>query len=402
MRAFLSSRTLAPAVAICAWLAGVPARADEGAYVVDVAYTAELWQNARGGLARDAAYLDNLDVVLVVDAERAWGWQGATGLVSILYNNRATFSEIIVGDVQTVSNIDTSGSLRLYEAWIDAPVGGVALKLGAIDLNSEFDFSDTGALFIGSSHGIGPDFSQVGENGPSIFPAIGLGARAGIGLSDDWSLKLGLFEGVPGAPDRPRRTRFVFEQGEGVLAVAEVERKIGETGRATVGLWQHSGQFERIDPPTAGSPDRRRGHPGAYAIIEGRVAEFGDDHGLNAFARAGIADPGVHRIKNYLGAGLVFDGPILADGGRSEQLGLALAVASNGSAFLRTSPQSDKREVAIELTYRIDLTPWLALQPDVQYIIDPGAEPGLGDALAVGLRIVLSWNSDRGKRQADR
>jgi hypothetical protein len=42
---------------------------------------------------RGSRYLDNLDVTLFVDAERAFGWYGATLFACGLYNNGIRFTE---------------------------------------------------------------------------------------------------------------------------------------------------------------------------------------------------------------------------------------------------------------------------------------------------------------------
>ena len=151
----------------------------EGALTFEAAYAAEGWRNLRGGQSRDGAYLDNLDLVATLDADRI-GLDGTTIAVAALYNNRATFSDK-VGDLQTISNIDTDGAARLYEAWIERRFTLASFKLGLMDLNAEFDANETGSLFINSSHGIGPDFSQIGETGPSIFPITGPGGACGRG-----------------------------------------------------------------------------------------------------------------------------------------------------------------------------------------------------------------------------
>jgi porin len=44
-------------------------------------------------------------------------------------------------------------------------------------------------------------------------------------------------------------------------------------------------------------------------------------------------------------------------------------------------------ETAYELTWRIPVGEHFALQPDVQYVDDPGTNPALGDALVVILRV---------------
>jgi porin len=41
----------------------------------------------------------------------------------------------------------------------------------------------------------------------------------------------------------------------------------------------------------------------------------------------------------------------------------------------------------IEVTYRRALLPWLTVQPDIQYILNPGADRSLRDAVVFGLRI---------------
>jgi porin len=48
-------------------------------------------------------------------------------------------------------------------------------------------------------------------------------------------------------------------------------------------------------------------------------------------------------------------------------------------------------EAVVELTYRAQLTPWFALQPDVQWVIHPGATGTLDDALVLGLRAQVSF-----------
>ena len=54
-----------------------------------------------------------------------------------------------------------------------------------------------------------------------------------------------------------------------------------------------------------------------------------------------------------------------------------------------TGAGADRWEVTFELTYRVRVLPFLSLQPDVQYVANPGGDPDLDDALVVGLRAVL-------------
>lgn len=363
---------------------------------LDAAYTGEVWRNVSGGVRQDGTYLDNIDVIATLDAERAWGWTGTTFLISGLYNNRPTLSDRIVGDIQTVSNIDTDGATRLYEAWVERAFDAGAIKFGLIDLNSELDVNETGALFINSSHGIGPDFSQVGENGPSIFPVTGLGTVMRWDASDRLQVRLAAFEGTVGDPTHPRRTTVDLESDEGALLVGEVTVHPTEATHAVVGVWRHSGRSASF---TDDELLHRNETLGVYALTEGKLVERGESS-LSGFLRVGFADSDVHQISRYIGAGVVWSGPMLAGPEREEQLGIALGNITNGNAYLRAQADQgtiyERHETAIELTYRMQALSWLALQPDLQYIINPGTDPALDNAWVIGLRFELSWSNEPG------
>ena len=367
--------------------------ADTPPLVFEAVYTGEAWRNASGGLRRGDTYLDNIDVIATLDAERAFGWSGTTILVSGLHNNRATLSDRMVGDIQTVSNVDTDGATRLYEAWVERVFDRGAMKLGLMDLNSELDVNETGALFVNSSHGIGPDFSQVGENGPAIFPITGFGLLTRMDFSERAQLRLAAFEASVGDPNHPRRTTLDLESDEGALLVAELTFRPSESSRSILGVWRHNGRSSDLADPESQHRDESLG---LYGLAEGTLLRAGE-HALNGFIRLGFADAHVHQVVRYQGAGLVWSGPLLAGSEGEEQLGLAVATIANGNTFVRAQAALgstfERHETAIELTYRVQALPWLALQPDVQYIVNPGTDPALDNAWVVGLRFELSWNS---------
>ena len=128
--------------------------------------------NVQLGTSRYQSRKADVHGFATIDAEQVFNIPGGTLFFYGLYNNNKTLSDTLIGDMQTVSNIDTTTATRLYEAWYEQAFGDgkSSLKVGLYDLNSEFDAIDTAGLFLLSSHGIGPDYSQTGLNGPSIFP----------------------------------------------------------------------------------------------------------------------------------------------------------------------------------------------------------------------------------------
>ena len=77
-----------------------------------------------------------------------------------------------------------------------------------------------------------------------------------------------------------------------------------------------------------------------------------------------------------------------------DRLGFAIASARTGKPFRRAGALAgiggDRHETSIEVTYSARINDWLRLQPDVQYIVNPGANPAPGNSLVFGLRFELA------------
>lgn len=165
-------------------------------------------------------------------------------------------------------------------------------------------------------------------------------------------------------------------------------------GKLALGVWHYTAKYAEFDLNNLGDPKESRGNNGVYAFAEHVLyQQAGSDAGLRGFLRVGAADPRFNRVAYYVGSGVVYRGPI--KGRESDEIGLAVAAARNGSDFRdaqeRTGAGVDDWEVAIELTYRTQLLPWLALQPDIQYIINPGTDPSVDNALVLATRFQISF-----------
>lgn len=352
--------------------------------VVDVTYTADIWRAARGGVRSGTRYLDNFDIVAAADMERLVGWNGATVGVYGLYNNGESLGELL-GDAQTASNIETGvRAFRLYEAWIDQKIGSSAsVRLGLYDVNSEFDVLESSGLFMGSAHGIGTDISQSGANGPSIFPSTSLGVRVALSPAAGWTLRAAILDGVPGDPARPQRTAIKLGNGDGALLIGEVEAPL-ENGKLLFGHWRYTALADAVT-----GTGQHRNH-GYYLRGESRLmSESGDPkQGLTGYFRLGVADGRTNQFGRFASTGLTYTG--LIKGREEDQFGLAVASAFTSGDYRRTVA-ADDAETVFELTYRAGLASWLTVQPNVQYVINPAADPGLGNALAFGLRLELGF-----------
>jgi porin len=79
----------------------------------------------------------------------------------------------------------------------------------------------------------------------------------------------------------------------------------------------------------------------------------------------------------------------------ADELGVAVAIARDGSAYLnhqrRLGARTNTSETAIELTYLAQITSWLAVQPDFQYLIYPNTDATLRNARAFQLRFEVMF-----------
>lgn len=362
-----------------------PGETDEthGPILLQATYTAEVIGNASGGLRRGTRYLDNFDIVFEADMEALVGWSGAQVHVYGLYNNGRSISDL-VGDTQAVSNIETGTSaLRLYEAWVDQKVGEhVSVRAGLYDLNSEFDALDAAGLFVSSPHGIGTDFAQSGQNGPSIFPSTSLAARLAVTPAEGWTVRAAVLDGVPGDPAHPARTTVKLGDGDGALLVGEVEAPLGG-GKLLLGHWRYTADFDRNDGNGAGD-----GNAGTYVRAETPLIDR-SGRKVDAFVRLGTATGRYNMFDRFASGGLKFSGWV--PGRDQDEFGVAVAAAFTSDSW-RTATGGGASEVAVEATYRAQLAPWLAVQPNIHYIHRPSADPAIADALVIGLRAEASFS----------
>jgi porin len=164
---------------------------------IESSYIGEFWTNARGGYKKEQTHLHNIGVAATVDTKQVGLWNAGKFFVHVLSDQGGMLlTEEIVGDSQTVSNIEAPHSTRLYELWYEQILfdGKVSFLLGIHDLNSEFAASEHSSFFINSSFGISKEIS--GGARPSIFPLAAPAMRAKYTPDKSWEFMLGIYKGI--------------------------------------------------------------------------------------------------------------------------------------------------------------------------------------------------------------
>ena len=152
-----------------------------------------------------------------------------------------------------------------------------------------------------------------------------------------------------------------------------------EGSRIGLGAWRYTMSIDPIDASSSPQSAATGVYAFATAAIGARWA---------GWVRAGVADGRVQSVAGYVGGGIVGTGVIA--GRADDQIGIAVAHAVT-SGPLQRAQNLPRAETAIEATYRYRATQSLALQPGVQYIVAPAAQAGASDAIALYLRVALSF-----------
>jgi len=361
-----------------------------------LAYLGELVNVAAGGARRGSAYSGVAAAQLTLRLHELVGWRGARALVLLLGTHGGSPSAL-VGDLQGVSDLEAPSGINVGEAWIQQSMfgGRVSLLAGRFDLSTEFDFTRTGTLFLNNSLGIGPEFALSGERGPSVYPFTFAGARlavratrhvvARVALLAD-GLRVGEIALVAREDSAATRVVSQLDAGRGVPQAYST--------KLAVGGWYYDLRLpDLVDLRPDGTPVQLRGSHGFYLIADRTLwrAPHGAPGALSGFLQLGIGDPRVVPIGRYVGGGVAMLAPLASRA--QDEVGLAVATALTGSHFARA--QAERRrdatnEVALEMTYFAQVTSWLAVQPDVQLVLNAGGTRESPDALVLGLVVTLT------------
>ena len=160
----------------------------------------------------------------------------------------------------------------------------------------------------------------------------------------------------------------------------------GHASKLGFGVWGYTARQPRVGG-SAQDPGGTLSDHGIYWIgqqlLLGRPT--GKATAVWVYAAAGFGAPEFNRFAAYSGGGLVVRGLIPERG--SDRSGLAVALADNADSYLR-GERSRARPVArsetsLEATYLGQLTGWLSVQADVQYVIHPNTDPTVRSALGL-------------------
>jgi porin len=392
----------------------------------------ELWGNLAGGLRRGVVYDGLFTPSLTLDLEKLVGWQGAKFFVNAFQIHGHGPSANLVGNQQIVSNIEATRATKLYDLWLEQTLAGgrLVIRIGQEGANDEMMITQYGAVFLNSSFGFpglpAADLPSGGPNYPMATPFVRVAFRA----TDNITLVGAVFNGDPappgvGDPQERDAGGTAFRLNGHVLSFAELwysdnqgDNAVGLPATYKLGAWYSSARFadqfydiSGLPLAAPGSSGIPRGHSGDFAIY-GIVDQMiwrrsgSTDQGIGAFLQV-MGSPGSYNVSNlFIEGGINWKGPFAGHDKDIAAFGVSyLGISPAARRFANSvisltgsgSPYSSN-ETVFEATYLYQATTWLSLQPDAQYIINPGAgiptpasQTPLKNAFVLGVRAAIQF-----------
>jgi porin len=364
--------------------------------------------NVSGGVKQGATLQGVTTATIDVDTGKAFGLEGGTFHVSALQLHGRSLSGPYLDSLQAANGNEGEDGTRLWELWYDQSFDHTRadVKIGQQSIDNEFMVSQYSGLFVDTMAGwpLVPSADLYG-GGPA-YPLSSLGARIQFKPADNQDILAGVFDDNPGGGAFSDDAQALdgngarFNLHTGALFIAEYQYTTnqpatgdmvsstppGLPGTYKIGFWADTAAFPDQEYGTDGvslsntasngNPIPHHGNYSIYAVADQTLWQSNADsaRSLNAFARIMGAPATQNLISFAVNTGITLTAPLQGRDNDTAGIDFGLGKVSNRTADLdRDSglPIQGTEEL-IELTYQAQATPWLALQPTLQYTVNPG------------------------------
>lgn len=381
-------------------------------------FTADLLGNPTGGFSQGFAAASSMGVQLIVDLDTLADLKGTQFITSMIWRAGDNLSAERIGNLFTVAQLYGGQNLRLYEFMLrqkllDDQLTIEAGRTAAFDRFLSFpifwNYVNNG--ICGNPKGI---FYSVPAFGQSVYPTSSWGLFSKWEPKDQhWYVQAGgyLLDSQDG-DNSTSGLNWTFDVDLGPAAFVQTGYKLNDeaTDTGLPGEYAVGGFVSGDNQPKYLNPTESQSNAGGYFFLEQML--FTHDHseanlkrkrnfwgpgtmeGLSAFT-AIVVTPmdSISMFPLYVDGGLTYQGIIP---GRPDDFLSFGAMWGGVSDKLQASQRTagtpvQSSETVLELNYRYYATPFFYIQPDIQYVIDPGATGTIPDALVLGAQVSVNF-----------
>lgn len=302
----------------------------------------------------------------------------------------------------------TTSFTQLAQYWYQQSLadGAVRLKLGKIDANVDFAVSQPNLLFVNSAAYMP---SVLAQDLPT-YPNPAGGFEVLLKPTEWLEGRFGMFDGstnwydpstgIAGSPTGDSGMADFLWSNPGtyflISEVAGVWQIDGKAGHLGVGWFQQTGNSAEPSDVRNPSPQGALDVQGAWGLYtsfnqvvhQGTSGATGPN--LSVFGQFGWSDPKANPSQWSLMGGTSWQGAL--PGRPNDTFGTMIAYAHfSNMPSLSFSP--GQGEFIVETFYNIQVSPWLSVQPDVQFINQPSQMEALeiAGAWVLTLRVSVSF-----------
>lgn len=376
--------------------AGVTVRAD---------YVSETFSNVDGGQRRGTAYVQQIRAGVDLDMDKIAGIDG--GAIHVTINDRRGIgiSSDFVGNRLPIQEAAGGYYARLSElTWEQNFDGGrLNLRAGFFAMGNDLGGLSIGCNLVNAAFCAHP-LSESGSTGWYNYPNARWGLAVRYKLRPDLILRTGVYQTNPDLGLEKNAFKPFAGKTTGVVLPLELEYDPGAAPGSHVmpGHYKVGFYYDTANADRQGTPGRVTGRFGGYVLGDQMILRDkggNGKRGLSIFGHFTANPEQSAQITRWYAAGFLKLGTFKGRDADTLALGVIHAQVNERLRALHAEllgladgyTALPEGETAIEMSYGLQLTPWLNIRPDVQYIVDPGAFSyrTTHDALALGVQVKM-------------
>lgn len=403
---------------------------------ISVTYTSDMSGNPVGGKSAGFTYCDNFTFDLEFQSKPLFGYDGGTLSVIGIERNGNNLSARNVGNQFTVQQVYGGTGFIFYGLAYNQRFCNdrFSFKFGRMAAGDEFASSPLYWLYM--NNGIDGNPQSLPVNGKfTTYPWSVWGSRLRALVTKETELMLGVYQTTPQVSQSYMHGfNWDMNPGDGVMLISQlgwahefikpsppapstsakssdgksVAAKSASDGKSLAtpaadaiphGLPGHywmGGYYSTWSFPQFGSSQRQNGAYGLYWHFDQMLYRLNPfkDTGLTAWSAFMLCpQQNTAKVPFQYNGGLVYTGMIPVRPQDVTIFGVAYGNFSSNYAQANqaTAGGYATYELAYELGYRFNMTKFAYIQPDMQWIINPGGTGTIPNALVLGAQIGVTF-----------
>jgi porin len=410
---------------------------DDDGIELSGSYTNNIAGNPVGGKSAGFTYTDNISFGVLLDFHKLVGWEGLQLTVSGLNRSGSSLSQENVGNQFTVQQVFGGQTAMFYALAFEQFLFDekVSLKFGRFATGDDFASSPFYWLYMNNGIDGNPQALPVNTQF-SAYPWAVWAARLKVQPTPEWTGQLGVYQVSTRVFDRAYHgLDWSIRENDGILMIGQLgwspeffKRPVesASDGKAvvdgksmTAGKAPFTGKSsgKSVEPVKMeglpgnywfgaywspwefaqfGSTEKARNSYGFYWHADQMVfrERSGSDQGLTLWT-AFVLSPqqNIAKLPFQVNGGLAYKGLIPTRDNDQTVLGVVYGKFSNEYARSVNDVGGGypDYELVFEAGYRVQLTPFAYVQPDLQWVINPGGTGNIPNALVLGAQMGVTF-----------